>query len=128
VYNGIQSVDSPHNTLGGILSETGIVGFVPYVFSQCLLVVAFLRLKRKGGPEATVLWKYFLYVFLGYWISGLTLASGYSSDLNLWFMFVCMAMYKYAATGKNLRIATFPRNSGSQAVARPSMPLRASTV
>jgi hypothetical protein len=127
-YNGIQSVDTPHNTLGGILSETGIVGFVPYVLAQCLLVVAFLKLKRSGITAGAAVWKYFLYVFLGYWISGFTLASGYSSDLNLWFMFVCMAMYKYAVTGESSKMAKPLRNSLSRSTARPSMAMRASIV
>jgi len=94
-YNGVRSVDSPHNTLGGILAETGILGFVPYVTAQILLFLSFWRL-RKGGPRGQLAWTYFLYIFLGYSINGMTLASGYSSDLNLWFMFSIAILYKYS--------------------------------
>jgi len=35
-YAGVSSLDWPHNTLAEILTETGIVGFVPYVMAHVL--------------------------------------------------------------------------------------------
>jgi hypothetical protein len=101
-YNGVRSVDSPHNTLGGILAETGILGFVPYVAAQTTLFLAFWRLGRKREPHARLAWTYFLYIFLGYWINGLSLESGYSSDLNLWFIFSITVLYKHSMSEKPL--------------------------
>ena len=105
LYQGVQAADAPHSNLGAILSETGLVGFTPYVLAQFLLIAAFYKFKKNDAQEGIVLWKFFLYAFLSYWISGLTLASGYYSETNLFFIFVLAAMYKYGITG----------NSGSSA-------------
>jgi O-antigen ligase len=94
-YNGVQSIDSPHNNLGGILSETGVVGFVPYVAAQVLLVIAFWKFRRRDTRDAKVVWTYFIFIFLCYWVNGMTLASGYNSDLNLWFVFAISVLYKF---------------------------------
>jgi hypothetical protein len=101
-YNGIQSIDSPHNNLGGILSETGLVGFAPYVAAQVLLVMAFWKVRRRDTPDAKLVWSYFICIFLCYWVNGMTLASGYNSDLNLWFIFAISVLYKFALTEKEL--------------------------
>lgn len=97
-YNGVQSVDFPHNNLGAVLAETGLTGFTAYVVSQVLLVLAFRSLRRRGGPSASLVWKTFLFIFLAYWINGLSLTSGYYSDLNLWYMFALGIVYKYGCT------------------------------
>jgi O-antigen ligase len=101
-YNGVQSIDSPHNNLGGILSETGVVGFVPYVAAQVLLVMAFWKIRRRDTRDAKVAWTYFIFIFLCYWTNGMTLASGYNSDLNLWFVFAICVIYKFAMTDNEL--------------------------
>ena len=99
LYEGVQASTAPHSNLGAVLSETGLVGFVPYVLSQILLIAAFYKLARNNsGGEGALLWKFFLYSFLSYWVSGLTLASGYSSETNLFFVFVLSIMYKYGIT------------------------------
>jgi O-antigen ligase len=97
-YNGVDALDYPHNNLSSVLAETGTLGFVPYLLSQVLLVYAFLQLRRQGAPSAKLVWKYFIWIFLGYWISGLSLTSGYYSDLNLWFVFAIAILYKYASS------------------------------
>lgn len=97
-YDNVRSVDSPHNTLGGILAETGILGFIPYVTAQVTLFLAFWRLRKQPTRNAQLAWTYFLYIFLGYWINGMTLASGYSSALNLWFIFSIAVLYKCSIT------------------------------
>jgi O-antigen ligase len=98
LYQHVRSADSPHNNLGGILAETGILGFVPYVAAQVTLVLAFCKLRKRRTRDSQLVWTSFLYVFLGYWINGMMLASGYSSDLNLWFVFTIAILYKYAIT------------------------------
>jgi hypothetical protein len=95
-YEGVQSINSPHNNLGGILSETGVVGFIPYIVSQVLLISAFWKARKRGAPGAEAVWTYFLYIFLSYWVNGMTLASGYNSDLNLWFILAVATLYKYS--------------------------------
>jgi len=97
-YRGVQSVDNEHNNLSAILAETGLAGFLPYLVSQILLFGVFWRL-RKNGASAALAWRYFLFVFLGYWVNGMSLTSGYYSDLNLWYMFVLAVLYKFAKTG-----------------------------
>jgi O-antigen ligase len=99
LYQGVQSTEAPHSNLGAVLSETGLVGFIPYVLAQILLIAAFYKFKKSGDPEGIFVWKFFLYAFLSYWISGLTLASGYYSETNLFFIFVLAAIYKYGVTG-----------------------------
>lgn len=97
-YEGVRSVDSPHNNLGGILAETGILGFIPYVTAQVTLFLAFWRLRKQPKRNAQLAWTYFLYIFLGYWINGMALESGYSSDLNLWYIFSIVVLYKFSMT------------------------------
>jgi O-antigen ligase len=95
---GVESESHPHNNVGAILAETGIAGAVPYIASQVLLLMAFWRLRRTSDRGAFV-WKYFLYIFLSYWISGMALGAGYYGDLNMWFVFATMLLYKYGARG-----------------------------
>ena len=97
-FDDVQSVDYPHNNLGAVLAETGLTGFIPYVVSQVLLVIAFCRIYRGGLPESKLIWTCFLYMFLGYWVNGMSLTSGYYSDLNLWYLLVISIMVKYAVS------------------------------
>jgi O-antigen ligase len=107
-YHGIQSIDSPHNNLGGILAETGLLGFIPYVAAQVLLVSVFWGVRKRGTRDSQLAWTYFLSIFLCYWINGMTLASGYASDLNLWFIFAIAILYKYSITEKAEAISPGP--------------------
>ncbi|HEY6388267.1 MAG TPA: O-antigen ligase family protein [Candidatus Acidoferrum sp.] len=97
-YNGIYALDSPHNNLAEVLVETGLFGFVPYFLSQILLLRAFWKMRKKDSTDARFVWKMFLYVFVSYWITGLSLSSGYYVDLNMWFIFVVCCIYKYGLT------------------------------
>jgi O-antigen ligase len=96
-FGDTESVDYPHNNLGAVLAETGLSGFVPFLSAQILLFLAFSRSlrARKDGADA---WKYCLFLFLAYWINGMSLQSCYFSDLNLIFVFVLMVLYKYSVT------------------------------
>jgi hypothetical protein len=97
-YGDIESVDYPHNNLGAVLAETGLSGFVPYFVAQVLLVGVFWKIYRSHSPESTLIWTTFLYIFLGYWINGMSLASGYYSDLNLWYLLALAVLMKFAVS------------------------------
>jgi O-antigen ligase len=92
-YNGVPSLDWPHDNLAQILTETGILGFVPYVLTQIFLFKSLGQLRglSRSGPLA---WKYCSYMFLAYWITGLTESSGYG-PVNLWYVFAITIIYKY---------------------------------
>jgi O-antigen ligase len=95
-YNGVESVDWPHDNLAQVLTETGILGFVPYVLSQILLLRC-MWLFRRLNHSGYLAWRYFVYLFLTYWITGLSESSGYG-PLNLWYMFVVAVIFKYVLT------------------------------
>jgi O-antigen ligase len=99
-YAGVSSLDWPHNTLAEILTETGILGFVPYVMAHVLLLRAMWQLRQLPGSGCLV-WKYYLYLLLSYWITGLTESSGYGY-LNLWYVFAATVFYKYVITEPDL--------------------------
>jgi O-antigen ligase len=96
IYRGVTSVDWPHSNLSQVLTETGVLGFVPYIMASVLLFRQMWRLRQLSG-SAYLMWKYFVYMFLAYWITGLTEGSGYS-PLNLWYVFAIAVSCKYALT------------------------------
>lgn len=98
VYEGLESVDYPHNNLGAILAETGLTGFVPFVASQVFFFAAFWKLSRDNSADSKLAWKAFLFIFLCYWINGMSLTIAYFEDLNLWYMLVLAVVYKFALT------------------------------
>lgn len=95
-YQGVLSVDWPHSNLAQVLTETGLLGFVPYVMVNVLLFRQMWQW-RHSSRSAYLVWKYFLYIFLSYWITGITEGSGYS-PLNLWCVFVIAVFCKYVLT------------------------------
>jgi O-antigen ligase len=92
-YQGVSSVDWPHSNLAQILTETGLLGFAPYVIANVLLFGQMWQL-RQLSSSGYLVWKYFVYLFLSYWITGLTEGSGYS-PLNLWYVFAISVSCKY---------------------------------
>lgn len=100
-YQSEAALDYPHSNLGAVLGETGLVGGLPYVLSQFLLLHAFWKFRNSGSQIGKEAWWAFLSIFLSYWISGLTLTSGYYSDLNLWFTFAFAIIYKFAISHHN---------------------------
>lgn len=94
-YQGVSSVDWPHSNLAQVLTETGLLGFVPYMMAHVLLLRAMWRLRLLASGRLA--WKYFVYFFLTYWITGLTESSGYS-PLNLVYVFAVAVSYKYVMT------------------------------
>jgi hypothetical protein len=97
-YKGLDPADFPHSNLGAILAETGLTGFVPFVVSQILFFGAFWKLRRENGADSKLAWKTFLFIFLCYWINGMSLTIAYFGDLNLWYMLALACVYKLAIT------------------------------
>lgn len=95
-YEGVTSVDWPHDNLLEVLTETGIVGFLPYLLAQIFLLAAIWRLRRRAGL-GHLAWRLCIYLFLTYWITGLTESSGYG-PLNLWYAFAIAVLYKHVLT------------------------------
>jgi O-antigen ligase len=92
-YRGVYSVDWPHSNVAQVLTETGILGFVPYMLASVFLFRQMWQL-RQWSSSGYLASKYFLYMFLSYWITGLTEGSGYS-PLNLVFVFAVAVSCKY---------------------------------
>lgn len=95
-YQGVTSVDWPHSNLSQILTETGLLGFVPYMMATVFLFRQMWQL-RLSSSSGRLVWKYFVYMFLSYWITGITEGSGYS-PLNLWYVFAIAVTCKYVLT------------------------------
>jgi hypothetical protein len=91
----VEAVGGAHNNLGAMLADTGLLGFLPYVLSQILLLKAFWKARTKRTAPAALASRSLLYLFLVYWINGLNISSLYSSDLNLWFLFTSTCVYKF---------------------------------
>ncbi len=104
VYKDLESVDYPHNNLGAILVETGLLGFVPFVVSQGLIFMAFWKLSRENSADSKFAWKAFLFIFLCYWINGMSLTIAYFEDLNLWYMLVLSLVYKYSISAPKYQV------------------------
>jgi O-Antigen ligase len=99
-YRGALAPDWPHDNLAQILTETGILGFVPYLMTHLVLLRAMWQL-RQFSSSGYLAWKYFVYFFLTYWIPGLTQSSGFG-QLNLWYIFAIAVVYKYVLTAPDI--------------------------
>ncbi|HKW17143.1 MAG TPA: O-antigen ligase family protein [Terriglobales bacterium] len=97
-YDNEEALDYPHNNLGAVLAETGILGLLPFVASQVFLFSAFRKICHLGTQESKLVWKTFLFIFLAFWINGMALTIVYFQDSNLWYMFVLAVLYKFAST------------------------------
>ena len=95
-YEGVFSLDTQHDNLLQVLTETGVLGLVPYVMMHALLVGAMWQL-RWLSSSGYLAWKYFVYLFLMYWVTGLTESSGQGFS-NIWYAFAVTVLYKYALT------------------------------
>ena len=85
----VRAADTPHSNPLWILSEMGLIGFVLYILANAyILVIGYRGLKRADSDQLRVASIGYLAVTLAYWIPGFTLASGYYSDLNLYFFFI----------------------------------------
>lgn len=94
--DNVSPLDFPHNNLGWVAAETGLAGTIPFVLAQILLVVAFCRL-RKSGERGHTAWRFFVFIFLSYWLTGMTETAAQYGELNMWFIFAVALLYRYAA-------------------------------
>lgn len=91
---GTQSVGDPHNFLGAVLAETGLIGILPLIVSQVWLVKVFNENKLKSS-EGRLVWDCFLMTFLAYWIMNMDVTVGYYGQLNVWSAFVLAILLKF---------------------------------
>lgn len=87
----------PHNNLGWLTAETGLVGIIPFLLSQVLLVAAFRRLAKRGAHGHSA-WRFFVFIFLSYWITGMSETAAEYGELNMWFVFAVALLYLYGTS------------------------------
>ena len=81
--------DSPHSNLLWIASELGLPAASVYVVANLyLFLMGWRALKRAGNSQQRTAAACFVSIVIAYWTTGLTLASGNYSDLNLCFLFL----------------------------------------
>ena len=84
---------SPHSNVLWIASELGLCGLALYIAANLYLFWMGLRaIRRAEGQRQRMAASCFAALVVGYWIPGFTLASGYYSDLNLYFLFLLGAL------------------------------------
>ena len=84
-----KAADSPHSNLLWIASELGLPAAAVYIVANLyLFLMGWRALKRADGHRQRLAAACFLSLVVAYWIPGLTLTSGYYSDLNLYFLFL----------------------------------------
>lgn len=84
-----RAVDSPHSNALWISSELGLTGLALYLAANvCLFMMGLRAFKNAGDRRQRITASCFLALIFAYWIPGLTLSSGYYSDLNLCFFFL----------------------------------------
>lgn len=88
-----KAANSPHANLLWIASELGLPALVLYVTANLyLFLMGWRALKRAVDRQQRIAARCFLALAVAYWLPGLTLASGYYSDLNLYFLFLLGAL------------------------------------
>ena len=88
-----KAANSPHSNLLWIASELGLSGLALYVAANLyLFLMGWRALKRAADQRQRIAAASFLALVVAYWLPGLTLASGYYSDLNLYFLFLLGAL------------------------------------
>ncbi|MEK6286063.1 MAG: O-antigen ligase family protein [Acidobacteriota bacterium] len=88
-----RAADSPHSNVLWIGAELGLTGLALYFAANAyLFLIGWRALKRAGDSRQRTAALCFLALVVAYWIPGLTLASGYYSDLNLYFLFLLGAL------------------------------------
>jgi O-antigen ligase len=84
-----RSSNNPHSNPLWILAELGLIGFVLYITANVqLFLMGYRAYKRAITNEQRIAAVSFIALAIAYWIPGLTLSSGYYSDLNLYFFFM----------------------------------------
>ena len=93
---GFDPVGAPHNFLGEIFSDTGIIGAIPFIISQVLLFTIFRKLRTWFPASGAFVWSHFVMIFTAYWVLNMDFGIGFYSELNLWFVFALAILYRYA--------------------------------
>jgi hypothetical protein len=93
-FNGIESMNFPHNVLMTVLSEEGAIGLALYVLAQVFLVRAMWKIRAASR----VGWLTFLYCFLIYVLTGLDFAIVSFADINLLYMLILGLIFQYQAS------------------------------
>ena len=65
--------------------------------THIVLLWAMWQLRQLSSCGYSV-WRYYVYMFLTYWITGLTEATGFNAFVNLWYVFLMTICYKYVLT------------------------------
>jgi hypothetical protein len=87
--NDIRAAETPHSNFLWIASELGFSGLAPYLLANAyLLLMGFRALRRAKTRQQLIASGGFVVLFAAYTLSGLTLQSGFYSDLNLYFFFM----------------------------------------
>jgi O-antigen ligase len=122
IVAGEPPINYPHNNFAWLAAETGLAGLVPFSVSQILLFVAFRHLSKRGERGRTA-WRYFLFIFLSFWFSGMEATTAMYGELNMWFVFAVALLYRYgygepiteSLLGAPSRMVKQPRYSHAQA-------------
>jgi len=96
-YRGVAAIDSPHNTIVNVATDTGLLGLSFFTLSQFFLLAGCRKLMLKKTPNHFACWT-FISIFVGYWVFGMDVGSGFLSELNMWYMFAVAICFKYAYT------------------------------
>jgi O-Antigen ligase len=84
-----RAADSPHSNLLWILAELGFPALALYtVANLSLLLMGYRAARRANNVREQTAAACFIALLIAYWLPGLTLASGYYSDLNMYFFFM----------------------------------------
>lgn len=89
--------DSPHSNVLWVGAELGLTGLALYVAANVyLFLMGWRAVKGARDSRQRLAASCLLAIVIAYWISGLTLSSGYYSDLNLYFLFVAGSLNRFS--------------------------------
>jgi O-antigen ligase len=106
------AADSPHSNPLWIAAELGLVALALYLMASLyLFFMGLSAMKKASGPQQRAAAACYLALMAAYWIPGLTLASGYYSDLNLYFFFMLGLLLNKSLTASPASINGLNRES-----------------
>jgi O-antigen ligase len=89
--------DSPHSNVLWIGAELGLTGLALYIAANAyLFLMGWRALKEATDSRRRLAASCLIAIIVAYWIPGLTLASGYYSDLNLYFLVLVGALNRFS--------------------------------
>jgi O-antigen ligase len=88
---------SPHSNVLWIGAELGLTALALYLAANAyLFLMGWRAIKVAKDSRQRLAASCLLAIVVAYWIPGLTLSSGYYSDLNLYFLFLVGALSRFA--------------------------------